>query len=64
MTPEELKALNVGDIIRHRGSYMGMGAAAMVVTGNYGDHVTAVRTVNVSNPDEWDLLAKTNWGEG
>jgi hypothetical protein len=29
------------------------------VTGNYGDRVTAVRTVEMTNPDEWDLVINT-----
>lgn len=51
MTIDELRALKPGDIIRHvHGSY------GLVVTGNYGSRVTAVRTVDVTNPDEWTLV--------
>ncbi len=27
-----------------------------VVTGNYGDHALAVRTVDISNPAEWEIV--------
>lgn len=38
----------VGTVIRHK-----HGAQALIVTGNYGDRATAVRTVDISNPSEW-----------
>lgn len=53
MTKAELAALEPGDIIRHK-----HGAEALVVTANYGDRATAIRTYDVSNPPEWDLLRK------
>ena len=43
--------LKVGDIIRHVG-----GSEAYVVTAHYGARVTAVRTVDVTNPNEWVLV--------
>lgn len=53
MTAEQLRALQPGDIIRHKHA-----AEAMVVTANYGSRVTAVRTVDVTNPIEWDRIAQ------
>lgn len=53
MTREEFQKLDAGDLIRHKSA-----STALVVTANYGSHVTAVRTQNVTNPDEWDLLSK------
>ena len=51
MTNEQMKSLKTGDIIRGR-----LSSDSYVVTVNYGDHVTAVRTVDVTNSDEWDLV--------
>ena len=49
MTHADLVTLKKGDIVKHtdldRGTY--------VVTGNYGDHVTAVRSVDITNFSEW-----------
>ena len=53
MTNEEFAALKEGDIVRGKSSGM-----AYVVTGNYGSHVVAVRTVDMTNPDEFDLVQK------
>lgn len=50
MTRDELRALKPGDIIRNAS---GLG---YVVTDNTGSRATAVRTVDVTNPDEWTLV--------
>lgn len=47
----EMRCLCPGDIIRHKGD-----SGGYIVTANYGDRVTAVRTVDVTNPDEWDKM--------
>lgn len=52
-TIESISVLKVGDIIRHKS-----GGKAFVVTGNYGHHVTAVASVDVTNPHEWERLVK------
>lgn len=51
MTPEQFKALKTGDLVRGRFS-----GFAFVVTQNHGDRVTAVRTQDLANSDEWDLV--------
>lgn len=51
MKPEEMSNLREGDIIRSKS--IGL---AFVVTANNGDSVTAVRTVDVTNPGEWELV--------
>jgi hypothetical protein len=53
MTQEEFEHLEQGDIVRHMDS-----GDSMVVTANYGKRVTAVRTADLSNPDEWKLVIK------
>lgn len=51
MTEQERQSLKEGDIIRHR-----VTGAAMVVVGNDGRTVMAVRMQTVTNPSEWDLM--------
>lgn len=51
MTPEQFKALKPGDLVRHKAS-----PEAMIVHANYGDRVTAVRTSDLTNPNEWDQV--------
>ena len=55
MTREEFDTLRTGDIVRGRATAQGY-----VVTGHYGHHVTAVRTINITNPDEWELILKSS----
>ncbi len=45
---QSLDQLKVGSIIRHKS-----GGPGYVVTGNYGPHVTAVCSKDISNPSEW-----------
>ena len=52
MSENEMRKLQVGDIVR--GKLTGM---VFVVTANYGNRVTAVRTVDITNPDEWEALS-------
>ena len=47
--------LHEGDLVRHVN-----GQAIYVVHANYGDHVTAVRTVDISNEAEWLLIYKAS----
>lgn len=54
MTNEEMKRLRVGDVIRHKS----LGSKQYVVTDNFGDRITAVDSVDVTNPIEWDIVAK------
>lgn len=52
-----LSDLKTGDIIRHISKTLGH--EALVVTANYGAHVTAVRTQDVTNPSEWMVLRRS-----
>ena len=54
MTKEQFNLLERGDIIE---SYSGI---SYVVTAHYGDHVIAVRTVELTNPAEWMIVLKRN----
>lgn len=53
MTLEEFERLNVGDVVRGASS-----REAYIVTANYGRRVTAVRTVDMTNPSEWEVASK------
>jgi hypothetical protein len=56
MTREEMESLDMGDVVRNTGS-----AYAYVVTASYGDRATAVRTTDITNPNEWVLVRKAAW---
>ena len=55
MTNKEFESLDRGDIVRHKA-----GTYAYVVTETYGGRVAAVRTVDMTNPEEWDLIKRPN----
>ena len=55
MNENDFKWLNAGDVVRHRLEHQ-----ALVVVANYGDHVIAVRVVEITNPNEWNLLYKAD----
>lgn len=52
MTKEEMENLQRGDLVRHRAIYSDI----YVVTANYGDRITAVRSVDITSPQEWDKI--------
>lgn len=54
MTRKTFQALEVGDIVRHTGTDL-----TYLVTGNYGDHVSAVRAVDMTHPNEWEVVIKS-----
>lgn len=51
MTKEEMRELKPGDIVQSLSDGSGY-----VVTANYGDRITAVKTVDITNPNEWLLV--------
>ena len=56
MTNDEFYKLESGDIILNRGSGL-----TYIVVDIIGRKLIAVRTVTVSNPDEWDIVKKGQW---
>ena len=56
MNKDVFRQLARGDIIRHK-----LNGESHIVTGNYGNRITAVRTVDMTNPDEWDLILLATW---
>jgi hypothetical protein len=48
---KSLNELKVGDLIKGKSSELGY-----IVTANYGNRLTATRTQDVTNPDEWELF--------
>lgn len=53
MSDDEFVKLAPGDIVRAIGDDEGY-----VVTANYGGRATAVRTMDITHPDEWILVSK------
>ena len=51
VTKDEMRALQPGDIIQHKGLRIGY-----IVAANYGTRITAVQTADVTNPSEWDVI--------
>ena len=58
MDKETFRALNQGDIIEYK-----MRSETYVVTMAFEDRVTAVTSVDVTNPDEWDLVLKASYSK-
>ncbi len=56
MTKEEFKNLSRGDIIRHKDK-----TQSALVDVTFGDRVTAVQTIDVTNPEEWDIVCKAGY---
>lgn len=55
MKKGEFERLERGDVVKHKRD-----SRLFIVTGNYGDHVTAVATVDMNNPDEWEIVHKVD----
>lgn len=53
MTFRDFESLERGDVIRHK-----IGGDSFIVDANHGDRITAVRTIDVTNPVEWDIVRK------
>lgn len=43
--------IEIGKIIRSK-----LTGESYLITGNYGDRATAVRTIDITNPDEWEIV--------
>ena len=56
MDKQTFKELERGDIVKRKG-----GSTSYVVNANYGNRVTAVNTVDMTNPDEWELVLKASY---
>jgi hypothetical protein len=52
MTPERFRRLRAGDQVQPV-----TGGEVYLVTAHYGTRVTAVRTIDLTNPQEWACLA-------
>lgn len=48
---KRLSELAIGDIVIGKAS-----AISYIVTANYGNRVTAVRSADITNPDEWMVI--------
>jgi len=56
MTPQQMKGLAPGDFIRRNST--DARNETYIVTGNYGNRVTAARTVDLTNAPEWLIVMK------
>ncbi len=54
MNKEQFKQLKAGDPVSHKADR----SQGYIVHCNYGNRVTAVKTVDITNPAEWDLVAE------
>ena len=54
MTRDEFLNLQPGDLILSKS-----GERSLIVTGNYGNKVTAIMTIDITNPEEWQLILHT-----
>lgn len=57
MNKEELYSLERGDIVSDSNDNR------YIVTANYGGRVTAVKTVDITNPIEWNVILKSSYKE-
>ena len=52
MTKTEMERAKVGDIIRHKKNL----EWAFIVHQNFGDRITAVRTIEVRDGTDWEII--------
>jgi len=52
MSKDEFNSLRPGEQVEHLS-----GSGPYIVTANYGDRVTAVKTVDITNPCEWRIIS-------
>jgi hypothetical protein len=55
----DINKLRPGDIVRHKS-----GSEGYIVTDNYGYFAIAVRTIHISNPNEWVLVSSNAAQQG
>lgn len=48
---KKISQLKSGDIVKNKGSAYGY-----VITANYGNYAIGVRTIHISNPNEWEIV--------
>ena len=53
MNRKEFNNLISGDIIKHKSDHK-----CYVITAHYGNRITAVTSVDLTNPIEWELVCK------
>jgi hypothetical protein len=58
MDKEVFSKLDRGDIVKHISN-----AGTFVITSNYGKRITATTTVDITNPDEWELVLKATYNK-
>ena len=59
MDIKDFSNLSRGDIVRHKRNR----STSYVVDVNHGGSITAMATVNMTNPDEWELVLKCAYAD-
>ena len=59
MDTKDFSNLGRGDIVRHKRNR----STSYVVDVNHGGSITAMATVNMTNPDEWELVLKCTYAD-
>lgn len=54
MTKNEFERLKPGQMIQNKHD----NKWAFIVHQNFGDHLTGVRTIQIDDPDNWDIITK------
>jgi hypothetical protein len=59
MNKKEFERLKPGDMIQSKSDPKW----AFIVSQNFGDHLTAVRTIEIRSPEEWDMARPSVAGD-
>lgn len=59
MDIKDFSSLGRGDIVRHKRNR----STSYVVDANHGGSITAMATVDMTNPDEWELVLKCTYAD-
>lgn len=58
MNQQELENLSLGDVVASR-----VDNQSYVVTANYGGRATAVKSVDITNAAEWEIVLRANYAK-
>jgi hypothetical protein len=50
----DFSKINAGDIIKHKADHR-----KYIVTANFGNRITAVKTIDATNPIEWEVFNRS-----
>ena len=58
MNPKSFENLQVGDTVKSKSS-----GITYVITAHFGDRITVVRTADLTNPYEWEVIKSARANE-